>query len=166
MFTNFLQRALWLVALAAAQMMVFNHIHLLGYATPLPFVYLLLLFPLGTQRWSIMLWAFTCGLLVDTVSLSPGVAAGAMTLAAFIQPPLLRLMTPKDAPEDMQASFRTMGLWAYTNYAAIVTAVFAITYFALTAFTFFHILDIVIALVSSWILTLFMCLLFETVRSK
>ena len=45
-----------MLALVAAQLLVFNHIHLFGYATPLPFVYFLLRFPLNTERWSILLW--------------------------------------------------------------------------------------------------------------
>ena len=109
MLLTFLQYLLWMVTLVAAQMMVFNHIHIMGYAIPFGFVYLLLLFPLGTQRWSILLWAFVCGLLSDIVSMTPGVGAAAMTLTAFLQPTLLRLMAPKDSVEDMQAGYATMG---------------------------------------------------------
>lgn len=166
MLQTILQRSLWVVVLVAAQMIVFNHIHLWGYATPFPFVYLLLLFPMGTQRWTAMLWGFVCGLMVDIVSLTPGVASGAMTLAAFIQPPLLQLMAPKDALEDMQASPKAMGLWVYVRYAAMVTAVFTLAYFLLAVFNFFHIRDVAIACVTSWLLTLVLCLLFEAVRSK
>ena len=91
MITQFLQRLLWLVVLVAAQMVVFNYIHIYDYATPLPFVYLVLLFPLGTSRWSILLWAFVCGLLCDIASLTLGIGAASMTLVAFVQPVLLRI---------------------------------------------------------------------------
>ena len=124
MITQFLQRLLWLVVLVAAQMVVFNYIHIYDYATPLPFVYLVLLFPLGTSRWSILLWAFVCGLLCDIASLTLGIGAASMTLVAFVQPVLLRLMTPKDAPEDMQPAYSTMGFWNYVGYAAILTSLF------------------------------------------
>lgn len=164
MITQFLQRLLWLVVLVTAQMMVFNYIHILGYATPLPFVYLVLLFPLGTSRWSILLWAFVCGLLCDITSLTLGIGAAAMTLVAFVQPVLLRLMTPKDAPEDMRPAFSTLGFWSYCNYAAILTALFALAYFALQSFTFNHIADLGIACGSSWLLTFIICLVFEALR--
>ncbi len=166
MLITFLQRTLWLVALVALQMMVFNHIHFLGYATPLPYVYLLLLFPLGSNRSAVMAWGFVCGLLCDIVSLTPGIGAAAMTMAAFIQPPLLQLMAPKDAVEDMKPSMRTMGFWPYARYALIITAVFAVTYFAATAFNFFHLRDMGIALASSWAITYALCMLCEAVRSK
>ena len=164
MVITFLQRLLWMVALVAAQMMVFNYIHILGYATPLPYVYLLLLFPLGTGRWTILLWGFFCGLLCDVVSLTTGVGAAAMTLTAFIQPPLLQAMAPKDAVEDMQASFASMDFWPYVRYAAVVTFVFSAAYFLLQSFNFFHLLDLAIAFVSSWLLTLLLCVAIEGVR--
>ncbi|MBQ7496015.1 MAG: rod shape-determining protein MreD [Bacteroidaceae bacterium] len=164
MVITFLQRLLWLVALVAAQMMVFNYVHILGYATPMPYVYLLLLFPLGTQRWTILLWGFCCGLLCDIVSLTTGVGAGAMTVAAFIQPPLLTLLAPKDAVEDMQPSFAAMDFWPYVRYAAVVTFVFTAVYFLLQSFNFFHIVDLAISFLSSWLLTLLICVAIEGVR--
>ena len=166
MIITFLQRLLWTLALVAAQMMVFNYIHLYGYATPRPSVYLLLLFPMGTERWTILLWGFACGLLCDVASLSLGVGAAAMTLAAFIQPPLLQLMVPKDAVEDLQPGFATMGFWPYVRYAFLMTFLFVATYFLIQTFNFFHPLDFLIALLSSWALTFLFCLVFEALRSK
>ena len=155
-----------MLALVALQMVVFNYIHLFGYATPLPFVYLLLLFPLGTDRWSILLWGFVCGLLCDITSLTLGVGMTAMTLVAFIQPPLLQLMIPKDAVEDMQPGYGTMGFWGYFRYALLLTLIFVIAYFLLQVFNFFHPLDFLISMLSSWALTFFLCLTFEALRYK
>ena len=155
-----------MLALVALQMVVFNYIHLFGYATPLPFVYLLLLFPLGTDRWSILLWGFVCGLLCDITSLTLGVGMAAMTLVAFIQPPLLQLMIPKDAVEDMQPGYGTMGFWGYFRYALLLTLIFVIAYFLLQVFNFFHPLDFLISMLSSWALTFFLCLTFEALRYK
>ena len=166
MIITFLQRLLWMLALVAAQMLVFNHIHLFGYATPLPFLYLVLLFPLGTERWSILLWGFVCGLLCDVTSLTLGVGAAALTLVAFVQPPLLQLMAPKDALEDMQPGIATMGFWHYLNYAFLLSLLFVTVYFAIQTFNFFHPLDFLISLLSSWGLTLLFCLIFEAIRYK
>ncbi len=164
MIVTFLIRLLWLVALVAAQMMVFNHIHLFGYATPLPYVYLLLLFPLNASRWSVLLWGFTCGLLCDFASITPGLGAASMTLTAFVQPLLLQAMAPKDALEDMQASYHTLGLWGYVRYAALLTLLFTLSYFLLLSFSFFHVADLAIAFASSWGLTFILCLAMERVR--
>ena len=164
MLNSVLKRLLWLATLVVAQMMVFNHIHLMGYATPLVFVYFLLLFPLGTSRWSILLWGFLCGLVTDVVSLTPGVGAASMTLTAFVQPLLLKRFEPQNALEDMQASYSTLGFWTYVRYASILTAIFSVAYFMVLAFSFFHLHDFAITLVSSWGLTLLICLSIEGVR--
>ena len=118
-----------MVVLVAAQLLVFNHIHLFGYATPLPYVYLVLSLPMDTERWEALLWGFTCGLLADITMLTPGVGAFALTLTAFMQPTLLKLMAPKDAVEDMRPSYSTMGFWSYSYYAGILTLQFSLAYF-------------------------------------
>ncbi|MCR5820597.1 MAG: rod shape-determining protein MreD [Bacteroidaceae bacterium] len=164
MLTTFLQRLLLMTALLAVQMLVLNHIHVMGFATPLLIVYFLLLFPLGTSRWSIMLWGFVCGLLADMATLTPGVGAGAMTLVAFVQPVLLMAMRPKEAAEDMQASFHTMGFAAYVRYCSILTFIFCFAYFLLQSFSFFHIVHLAISFGSSWLLTLVICIAVEAMR--
>ena len=166
MITTFLHRFAWLAVLVAAQTFVFNHFHIAGYATPLPFVYLVLLFPMGTHRWVVMLWAFACGLLSDMAANTPGMGAGAMTLAAFIQPTLVKLMAPKEAAEDMQPSFKNLTFWVYVRYASILTSAFCLAYFLLQAFNFFHAVDLLITLLSSWLLTLLLCLLIEGLRKN
>ena len=155
-----------MLALVAAQILVFNHVHIYGYTTPLPFVYLLLLFPLGTERWNILLWGFVCGLLCDITSLTLGVGMAAMTFVAFIQPPLLQLMQPKDAVEEMQPGYDTMGFWGYFRYALLLTFIFVFAYFLLQVFNFFHPLHFLISLLSSWLLTLIFVLAIEAMRYK
>ena len=161
MLLTFLQRLFWMVVILAAQMLVFNHIHLFGYATPLPYVFLLLTFSLGTERWSILLWGFFCGLLADITSLTPGVGAAAMTLTAFVQPPLLALMVPKDAPEHLRPGYATMGFRSYFYYTALLTFLFTFTYFVILSFSFHNPVNLSISFASSWGLTFLLCLVFE-----
>lgn len=161
MLLTALLRLLWMTALVAAQLFVFNHVHLFGYATPLPFIYFLLLFRLGTQRWSILLWGFVCGVLTDIVSLTPGVGAASMTLTAFIQPPLLSLLVPEDAIENLRPGYDTLGFWGYVRYAVVLTFVFCLAYFLILSFSFQRPLDLAISCGASWGLTLLLCLIFE-----
>jgi len=155
-----------MVVLVAAQLLVFNHIHLFGYATPLPYVYLVLSLPMDTERWEALLWGFTCGLLADITMLTPGVGAFALTLTAFMQPTLLKLMAPKDAVEDMRPSYSTMGFWSYSYYAGILTLQFSLAYFCVLAFNFHHFTDLAISFFSSWALTFLLCLIFQGFRKK
>ncbi len=74
------------VILLLAQALVLNHIHLFNCATPLLYVYMVLHFQRNAPKWSLLLWSFLMGLLVDVFSNTPGVAAGSMTFIGFIQP--------------------------------------------------------------------------------
>ncbi len=142
-----------LLLLLAAQVLIFNHIHFLDYATPLVYVCFLLYFPLNYSRSAILLWGFLMGFLVDIFSNTPGVAAASMTLVALIQPSLLRLMAPKDAVEDMMPTFRTMGYSNFVRFFLILIFIHHIAVFLLESFTYFNLADVAINCGSSILLT-------------
>ena len=54
------------VLLLLLQVLVFNHIHLFGFATPLLYVYVMLLFRRNFPKWAILCCGFLGGLCVDT----------------------------------------------------------------------------------------------------
>ena len=54
-----LKRALLFLVLCLAQALVFNHIHLFGYATVLLYVYFVVMFPRNYPRWALLLWSFS-----------------------------------------------------------------------------------------------------------
>ena len=85
MLTVFVKRLLQMLGLVALQVLVCNHIHLLGYATPMPYVLFLAYLPLNANRVGNLLWAFVMGLLIDVFSNTPGEAAASLTLAAMAQ---------------------------------------------------------------------------------
>ena len=60
------------IVLLLVQVLVFNHIHLFGYATPLLYVYFVLSARRGFPKWALLLWAFLLGLSVDVFSNTPG----------------------------------------------------------------------------------------------
>ena len=161
---NNLRYLCWLVGLVVAQMLVFNHLHLGGYIVPLPFVYLVLLFPTHSSRGGVLLWAFACGLLTDLVSLTPGVGAAALTLVAALQQPLLRHVLAGDDDNPIHPSKATLGLWPYMRYTMLLTFLFTALYFLLQYFTFYHLGDLLLTWLGSWLMTTALCWLIEAVR--
>ena len=79
MATDILKKTILLIVFCLVQVLVCNQIHLFGYATPLIYVYFVILFQRNYPKWAILLWSFSLGLLIDVFSNIPGVAAGAMT---------------------------------------------------------------------------------------
>ena len=62
----------WFVLLLLLQVLLFGHIHLFGYATPMPYVYFLIILSLDTPRWLYLVSAFALGLAIDIFSCTPG----------------------------------------------------------------------------------------------
>lgn len=81
-----LRRLLVFLAFCLAQVLVLNHVQLFHCATPLLYVYFAIIFPRNYPRWASLLWSFALGLCIDMFANMPGVAAGSMTLVAFLQP--------------------------------------------------------------------------------
>ena len=164
MIVIFLKRLLQMFGWVALQVLVCNHIHLLGYATPMPYVVFLASFALNDNRISNMLWAFVLGLLVDMFSNTPGEGAASMVLAAFVQWPLFRAMAPKDCPEDMVPTYRTMGRWRHVRYLFVLAFVHHTAFYVLESFSFFHIEETLIAFVASLALSLVLIFTLDSLR--
>ena len=61
----YIKRILWLVLLVLVQVLVLNHIHLGGYATPFLYVYFILVLNCDVKRNEMLLMGFFLGLVVD-----------------------------------------------------------------------------------------------------
>ena len=122
--------------------------------------------PLNANRIGTLLWAFLLGLLIDIFSGTPGQASGAMTLTALVQWPLLHAMAPKESLEDMVPSFRTLGVTKHLHYLLLLTIVHHTAFFLLESFSYFHLVDMLISLGSSIVLSMVIMLTMESVRDR
>lgn len=159
-----LRRLALFVVLSLTQVLVFNHIHLFGYATVLLVVYFVVMIPRNYPRWALLLWSFLLGLFVDLFSNTPGMAAASLTLTAFLQPYLLYLFEPREAPENMRSAAVTMGFDKFAPYAFILVFVNTTVFLTIEAFTFFNWLEWGLKIVGSTLLTLILLLTLETIR--
>ena len=103
-----IKQTLWFLALVLVQVLVFNHIHVAGYATPFIYIYFLLMLNLDTKRNTLLLAGFLLGLVIDMFANTPGMNAAATTLLAFLRPWLLSLFVPRDNTDDRRPGVRSM----------------------------------------------------------
>ena len=80
---TYLQRIEWFIGLVLLQVLVLNHMHINGYATPFFFIYFILKYNSGVSRNVLMIWAFLLGLTVDILGNTPGMN-GCATVLAFM----------------------------------------------------------------------------------
>ena len=164
MTTDTIHRTVLFVVLLLLQSLVFNHIWLFGYATVFVLVYFVILFPRNYPRWASLLWACALGLLADLFANTPGMTAAALTLVAFVQPPLLELFIPRNAVENLKSAASTLGFTRFLTLTSILVSLFCLIFFSLEAFTFFHWLQWLLNVVGSSILTIAVLIAFETIR--
>ena len=164
MIYSYLGRIRQIIIILALQVLVFDYIHLWGYATPLLGVMVVVYSPLSDNRVTNLVMSFLAGIVMDMFTNSPGVAAASMTLASFVQHPLLEMMVPKDSDENMLPSWHTMGMSSYSAYLAIMLAVYHVAYFVLEVFSFINPVDMIISIVSSYVLSFILAMSFELFR--
>lgn len=163
---DFIIQIVWLVVFALVQVLVLNHVRFFGCATPLLYVYFVILMPRGYPQWAKMLWAFILGLVIDTFSNTPGVASGSMTLVAALQPFILRPFLPRDADENLKPGIATLGFGSFSFYAALLTLILCIAFFSLEMLSFFNWLQWIENVFGSALLTFLLLMVIENVRSR
>ena len=166
MFNVILPRVLWIIGLILAHTLVFNHIHLMGYATPMPYVYALIILPHGTARWIYVVLGFCIGIVIDILSNTVGAAAASLTLVGLLTPLLLRTFAPDDKlEEEFTPSIKTMQWGGFLKLAVAVTFIHTLVFFLLETFSLFDAIEILIKVGSSTALTVIFMMTFEKLRN-
>ena len=161
---DFIHRIGLMVFFILVQVLILNHIHLFNVATPLVYVYFILLFPRNQQRWVSILLAFFLGLILDSFSNTPGETAFALTLTAFLQPYFLSLYLERDNSDNFTPSMAKMGFMKYATYVLLLTFIFSFTLFTLEAFSFFNWAQWLLCILGSWGVTSLIIIAIDSVR--
>lgn len=154
------------VILCLVQALVLNHINLFGCATPLLYVYFIMLFRRDFPRWGILLWSFVTGVCIDIFSNTPGVAAASSTLLGLLQPYLLSLFVTRDSPDDLLPSMKSLGVTKYIYFTVICVFIYTLVFFTLEAFSFFNWLQWLMNICGSTVLTVVLILVIENVKKR
>ncbi len=159
-----LKRLVQLIVLLALQVLLMNHIHVMGYGVPLVYVALLLYFPANANKIATLVWAFAMGFLVDMFTNTPGLSAASLTFAAMFQGGWLKMLIPKDALEDMTPNYHTMGVWNHLRYLTLLVFLHHFVYFLLESFSFYNLTDLGLAFGCSLLMTWIVIVVLETLR--
>ena len=170
MIQAFIRQLFGLLLLLAVQVMVFNHIHICGYATPLICVYFILILPLGAARWAKLLWGFGIGLVFDMFANTPGMMAATLTFVAMLQPHMLTLIAGVDKDdsddENTAPSMARLGTLPFMRYITVGVLLQCIVFYLLETFSFFSITDMLINIVGSTVLSTLIIWIIENIREK
>ena len=159
-----LKRAFIFLLLCLMQALVFNRVQLFNCATPLLYVYFLLMFPMAYPKWAVLLWSFALGVTIDMFANTPGMAAASMTLIGALQPYLLPLFVPRDAEENISSSASSLGWGKFSAMTVIIVLLYCLAFFSLEAFNYFNWQHWIACVGGSTLLTILLILTLETIR--
>lgn len=159
-----IKRLFIFIALVLAQVLVLNHIHLLGCAIPLLYVYFILRMNRYTPKWATLIWGFALGLCIDIFANTPGLTAASLTLVSLLQPYVLDMFIAHDNKDDVKPSFKTLGPGKYVGYVSVCVAVYCIVFFTLETFSFFNWLQWISNIIGSCIITVLFIIVVENVK--
>jgi rod shape-determining protein MreD len=149
------------------QATIFNHIHLLGYATPLPYVYLLLKLPSNTPRTIFLLVGFVLGMTIDVFSNTPGMTAASLCVIGLTTPWIFNAFAPKDRGEEvLHPSTSTMGAKPFYLYAFTTTLIHCIIFLSIETFSFFNVQTLLLKILGSTVLTFGLIFVFENLHPR
>ena len=134
MFQTIISRIGWFISLVLLQALVFNHVHIFGYATPMPYVYFLLILPSDTPRWLYVVLGFALGLCIDILTTTPGIAAGATCLLGLLAPLYLRIFSPSDNNDAFIPSKRSMEWNSFSKYIFLSVLTYCIVFSSVGCF--------------------------------
>lgn len=166
MIATFLRRLLWVIMLILVQGLILNRVNVMGYATPMIYIYFLTNFAKGSNRSALLLWGFVIGLLADFFTNTPGIAAASCTLVAFVQPNFLNVFAPRDSADDFHPSLKSMGVGSYFRYLLTLTFIFQSLYYLLEVFSLTHPDDIYINIVGGTLFTVVLMMAIASMRKE
>lgn len=163
---TFFNRLRYFAILAVIQTLIFDQIHLFGYATVYIYLLFILKIPRFVSRNELMIWSFTLGLFIDIFGNTPGVNAAAATAMAFMRNKILSWFIPNGINEDFIPGIKFLHWGAYISYATMNIIIFCTVLFMLELFTLRTPLYLAASVASSTLLTLLFIITAEFFDTK
>lgn len=114
------------VLILVVQLFVLNNVPPLHqFIVPYFYFVFLLWLPFKITRTNLLLVAFAVGYIIDMFYKTPGLHLAACVLIAYIRPPFIQLLLPKEATEwgNEEPTRKTMGQVPYMTYIIIMTLI-------------------------------------------
>ena len=140
--------------LIAFQVLIFNNMYLLRYATPYPYVVLLLFLPISSSNGKTTFIAGIVGLIIDILQGMPGVHTAAFTLLGFLRNYLLVPFIDPETDRSKSVSYQAIRGKVFV-YLLLLVLIHHFTFFILEAAASFNFRYFLLRLLESHTLSLF-----------
>lgn|SRR5690554_4943448 len=147
------------VVLVLAQVLVLNQVQLGGYINPYIYVLFILLLPVSTPRYLLLILGFLIGLAVDIFANSLGIHAAATVFIAFVRPYIIRSISNREEDRNDYPGLHQNKFTWFLSYAFLMVFFHHFFLFFLEYFTFSHFFSTFLKIILSSVFTVFIIVL-------
>ncbi len=152
------------VVLVLLQVMVLNHISVMGYGIPLLYIYFILVLPASlSPNWVVTL-GFLLGLTIDLFCDTPGMNALASTVTSAVRQPMLSMYISREDVPVAVPSAHSLGMGVFLKYALVMVLIQNVLIYTIEAFTIFHYLTLLLKIVSGTFLSFILIIGIESLK--
>lgn len=134
------KKPVWYIAIfiiiMLIQVLFMNNMQFSKFVNPYFYVVFILIMPVSTPRYTMLLLGFLLGLSIDIFSNTPGIHTSATVFMAFLRPMVVNPSTIDDADVILPISIYRFGFWWFVKYAGILILLHHLFLFFIEMFTF------------------------------
>jgi rod shape-determining protein MreD len=124
------------ITVILVQVLILNQVQLSGYLNPYFYLLFVLLLPVSTPRYVVLILSFFIGLVVDVFSGTLGLHASASVLMGFFRTPVINLLSVRESDQSDFPGLKQTGLKWFLLYIVILVTIHHFWLFYLEVFTF------------------------------
>ncbi|WP_269226480.1 rod shape-determining protein MreD [Flavobacterium eburneipallidum] len=144
--------------LLAVQIIIFNNMNFWGYISPYPYLLFIILYPVNSNKFGLLIASFFLGLIMDMFSNSGGIHTTACIVLAYYRPYLFRFSF------GLSYEYQTVKLNDVLtperfSFILLSVVIHHLVLFVLEAFDITFVLDVLIRTLLSTIFTIILCII-------
>lgn len=124
------------VTAVIVQVLLLNQVQLSGYLNPYFYVIFILLLPVSTPRYLLLLLSFLLGLIIDIFSDTLGLHAAATVFLAYFRTPVMGMLTARESEQSDFPGLKQTGFRWFLLYTLILVFIHHFVLFYLEVFSF------------------------------
>ena len=125
------------LVLVLLQVFILNNVQLGGFINPYIYILFIILLPVNTPKWLLLVLGFVLGLSIDLFAHTPGMNSSASVFLAFIRPYILEIVAPREGYEkDSSPRIKIYGFTWFLRYAFILVLAHHFILFYVEVFRF------------------------------
>ena len=129
------------ITLVLVQVLIFNQVQFSGFFNPYVYVLFIILLPLSTPRYAVLILAFLLGLTIDIFSNSLGIHSAATVFVAYVRPLIIRIISNREDDKSDFPGLNQNKLSWFISYVLLMVLLHHTVLFYLEVYTFVNFLN-------------------------